>query len=197
MSQSTVLQKYKLSVVSGGKPILPRGFNPSHTNKSVACLTVDQLNYIVPFNNQIKIYSTETRQCVKTLKYLNSQQLSDIFENGQTQLVDISLAVTPEDNEITLLTNDGRIISLNYRGKLTNAPKVRQISLEEGESVSKLFITRENTFKILTTKPVSHGSVFTYRIYTLKFEEEIKLFLEHTIDEVILSCWSSNEKFIA
>ena len=119
MTQAGVYQQYKLSVVSGGKITLPRASNPSHSNKSTACLTPDLLNYIVPFNNQIKIYSTETRQCVKTLKFSNSPQLSEIFEKENAQLADISLKLSSEENDLTLLTNDGRIISLNYKGKLT------------------------------------------------------------------------------
>lgn len=197
MSQSAVLQKYKLSVVSGGKPILPHCSNPSHSNKSVVCLTADQLNYIVPFNNQLKIYSTDTRQCIKTLKYSNSQSLLEIFENDKAQLADISPSVALKDNELTLLTNDGRIVSLNYKGKLINDPQVRKIDLEEGETVSKLFVSPEKSFKLLTTKQGSHGSHFVYRIYSLHIGEEIHTELEHTINDVILSSWSSNGKFIA
>lgn len=198
MTQSGVYQQYKLSVVSGGKVALPRASNVSHSNKSTACLTADLLNYIVPFNNQIKIYSTETRQCVKTLKFSNSPQLLEIFEKENAQLADISLTLSPEENDLTLLTNDGRIISLNYKGKLTSNPKILKQDLEVGESVAKIFETSDNSFKILTTQTGSHASVFTYRIYDLQIREDnVELKLGHHFDEVILSTWSNNSEFIA
>ncbi|GAV54940.1 hypothetical protein ZYGR_0AS02630 [Zygosaccharomyces rouxii] len=198
MTQAGVYQQYKLSVVSGGKITLPRASNPSHSNKSTACLTPDLLNYIVPFNNQIKIYSTETRQCVKTLKFSNSPLLSEIFEKENAQLADISLKLSPEENDLTLLTNDGRIIILNYKGKLTSNPKILKLNLEEGESVSKVFENSDNSYKLLTSQAGSHGSVFTYKVYDLQINENsMETNLEYTLDDVILSSWSNNSKFIA
>ncbi|GAV50033.1 hypothetical protein ZYGR_0S01670 [Zygosaccharomyces rouxii] len=198
MTQAGVYQQYKLSVVSGGKITLPRASNPSHSSKGTACLTADLLNYIVPFNNQIKIYSTETRQCVKTLKFSNSPQLSEIFEKENAQLADISLKLSSEENDLTLLTNDGRIISLNYKGKLTSNPKILRLNLEEGESVSKIFENSDNSFKILTSQIGSHGSAFTYKIYDLQIKGDlVETNLEYILDDVILSTWSNNSEFIA
>lgn len=198
MTQAGVYQQYKLSVVSGGKVALPRAANPSHSNKSIACLTPDLLNYIVPFNNQVKIYSTETRQCVKTLKFSNSPQLLEIFEKENAQLADISLKLSPEENDLTLLTNDGRIISLNYKGKLTSNPTILRVNLEDGESVSKVFENSDNSFKLLTSKIGSYGSVFTYKLYDLQVKKDsIETNLEYTLNDVILSTWSNNSKFMA
>ena len=145
MNQATVYQKYKLSVVSGGKPVLPRSANKSSCNKGIACLTHDELNYIVPFNNQIKVYSIETRQCVKTLKFANNQCLSEVFVSDQATIAQISLgdvtsensAQRQEDRELTVFTNDGRIIILNYKGKLVDSPKLLQVKLDQGETVCK------------------------------------------------------------
>lgn len=203
MNQATVYQKYKLSVVSGGKPVLPRSANKSSCNKGIACLTHDELNYIVPFNNQIKVYSIETRQCVKTLKFANNQCLSEVFVSDQATIAQISLgdvtsensAQRQEDRELTVFTNDGRIIILNYKGKLVDSPKLLQVKLDQGETVCKVFISDDNTLKLLTSK----DSVveYTYRIYDLKIQDEPQLSLEETFDNVILSTWSSNDRILA
>lgn len=208
MTQPAVYQKYKLSVVSGGKPVLPRSSTTSSCNKGNACLTLDQLNYIVPFNNQIKIYSIETRQCVKTLKYANNQLLSELFDNEDTVVAHISLGdITCEDfskreqeKQITVFTNDGSVIVLNYKGKLVDSPKLLHIKLEEDEIVSKVFESEENSLKLLTTRlSTLNRSQYTYKLYGLKpkSEAELETELEHTFENVILSTWSTNDKYLA
>ena len=83
MGQSVIHQKYKLGVVSGGKLVLPRATNRSCSSKLVTVLTHDKTSVIVLFNNQIKVYSLETGQCVKTLKFANNEVLSRLFLGPQ------------------------------------------------------------------------------------------------------------------
>lgn len=202
MTQSGVYQKYKLSVVSGGKPILPRSANTSSSNKGQACLTPDELGYIVPFNNQIKIYSVDTRQCIKTLKYSNNEVLSKIFANDDTCVAHISIGDITSDNrdadrQLTVFTNDGSVLVLNYKGKLVDSPKFLQIKLNENESICKIFESQKKGFRLLTTEPSeSHGSQYIYRIYSLEPEDEMKIRLLRTYENVILSCWSQNDMFL-
>lgn len=203
MNQATVYQKYKLSVVSGGKPVLPRTSNKSSCNKGIACLTPDELNYIVPFNNQIKVHSVETRQCVKTLKYSNNKTLSDVFVKDQATIAHISLGdVTcedvsqrKEDRDLTVFTDDGRILVLNYKGKLVDSPKLLRVKLETAEAVCKIFSSENNGLKLLTSKSGTSG--YTYKLYDLKFQDEPLLKLEETFEDVVLSTWSSNDKHLA
>lgn len=209
MTQSGVYQKYKLSVVSGGRPILPRGGNTSCCNKSQACLTPDELGYIIPFNNQIKVYSVETRQCIKTLKFGNNGILSKIFANDDTCIAHISIGdITSQDSDddrkITVFTNDGSVIVLNYRGKLIDSPKYLNIKLAENETICKVFGSKTSDtsdskeFKILTAEPTfSFGSQYTYRLYSLRPKEEMKIALEQVVESVILSSWSQNDKLLA
>lgn len=205
MNQATVYQKYKLSVVSGGKPVLPRSANKSSCNKGIACLTYDELSYIVPFNNQIKVYSIETRQCVKTLKFANNQCLSDVFVKDQARIAHISLgditsedaSKRQEDRELSVFTDDGRVLVLNYRGKLVDSPKLLQLKLEQDESVCKVFQSADQTLKLLTSRNSSTSCTeYSYKIYRLSFQDEAQLTLEESFDNVILSTWSSKDEIL-
>lgn len=207
MNQATVYQKYKLSVVSGGKPLLPRVTNRSCCDKGLGSLTRDELSYIVPFNNQIKVYSIETRQCVKTLKFSNNECLSKVFVEENAAIADICLGdVTrkdvqnhEEDKQLTVFTDDGRLLVLNYQGKLVDRPKLLQLNLGEGETICKVFLSENGDSKLLTAQGFSeNGSEFTYKIYDLSFEgDEIELKLETTFENVILSTWSFRGKYLA
>lgn len=207
MNQATVYQKYKLSVVSGGKPLLPRSANRSCCEKGLGKLTRDELSYIVPFNNQIKVYSTETRQCVKTLKFGNNECLYEVFVKGKAAIADIllgdatskDLAQRQEDRQLTVFTDNGRILVLNYRGKLFDSPKTLQLEVGEEETVCKVFSSQDGSFKLLTSQQSpGNASEFTYKIYDINFnEEKVQLSLEETFENVILSTWSSKDRFLA
>ncbi|QLQ81483.1 hypothetical protein HG537_0F02440 [Torulaspora globosa] len=205
MNQATVYQKYKLSVVSGGKPLLSRVANRSCCDKGSGYLTRDELSYIVPFNNQIKVYSTETRQCVKTLKFGNNECLSEIFIQNKAIIADIILGDATrdevereEDKQMTVFTDTGRILILNYRGKLLDSPRTLQLELEKDETVCKVFSAEGGSYKLLTSQEsFGNGSEFTYKIYDIKWDEKVQLSLETTFENVILSTWSSRDKYLA
>ncbi|EDO17176.1 hypothetical protein Kpol_1072p46 [Vanderwaltozyma polyspora DSM 70294] len=211
MTQSSAVnQQYKLSVVSGGKPILPRYANSSSLNKSVTCLTHDLLNYIVPFNNQLKIYSIETRQCIKTIKFANSDLLMSIFSDDDTFVTDIKLgnivdtsngnAIDVNDKDITIFTNHGYIVVLQYKGKLLENPLNFKLDLNDGEFVSKIFQDEETgATKVLTTKQSDiKSSLFTYNLYSLSFNDnKLQSKLDRSFENTILSTWSTNDKFLA
>ncbi|CCE64025.1 hypothetical protein TPHA_0G01890 [Tetrapisispora phaffii CBS 4417] len=207
---SNVYQQYKLSVVSGGKPIVPHIFNSSSSKKSVTCLTHNELDYIVPFNNQIKIYSIETRQCIKNLKFANNETLSQIF-SGQDDnfVVDIKLnnllknqtenSIDESNKIITIFSNHGYIFAVNYKGKMIEKPENIKLSLEEDEEVYKVFHnSTTNEYKLLTTK-INNGksSNYSYRFYKFTVgDKENPITLERTYDDVILSAFSKNDKYL-
>lgn len=196
-STSVVHPKYKLSVVSGGKPILPRNINRSSCNKAVTCLTHDKSSYIVPFNNQVKIYSIETRQCIKTIKFANNETLSSVFRSDEVVIVhialgDASIVEETSNDKITIFTNTGHVVVLNYKGKLTESPKMWQISFaDEQEKLFKVF-QRDSVLKLLT---VTNGSAacFTYKLYS--FENKQTEYIK-SYSNIILSTWSANDKYL-
>lgn len=197
MTQALVHQKYKLAVVSGGKPVLPRVSNRSSSSKTVTCLTHDKANYIVPFNNQIKIYSIETRQCVKTIKFANNETLSKIFHSNEVMVSHISLGdlSDPEDekyDKITVITNIGDIVVLNYKGKLIEEPKTWKFNeLEADEEVLKVFRNKDQV-NVLTSKNKFSPSC-SYELYQYS---EKKLTSIKSYSNVVISCWSLNEQFL-
>lgn len=148
MTQSLGIEQYKLSVVSGGKPAL-NNLSSVTGNKNIARLSQDQRNYIIPFNNQIKVYSVETRQCVKTLKFANNSLLSGIFlqeeENNESivkiLLGDITVPQQEDAHLITVFTNNGHVIVLNYKGKLVESLSISK-SLWQMKSLQMFSIAR-------------------------------------------------------
>ena len=209
MTQSLGIEQYKLSVVSGGKPTL-NNFSSVTGNKNIARLSHDQRNYIIPFNNQIKVYSVETRQCIKTLKFANNSVLSEIFlqeEDNNESIVKILLGdiTAPQQEDahlITVFTKNGHVVVLNYKGKLVETPKHFKISLGN-EKLSNVFHC-EGSYRILTTfkdpNQKVHNSLQSYRLYGLTFDDIKGQFdVAHQAEwhNIILSNISSNGKLLA
>ncbi|CDO93584.1 unnamed protein product [Kluyveromyces dobzhanskii CBS 2104] len=183
---------YKLSVVSGGKVALPRVHNRSATRKSVSCLTKDGSAYIVPFNNQFKVYSIDTRQCIKALKFANNDVLSSIFDNDSVEVVHIELVNDDDMDKIRVYTNTGKVAVLKYKGKL--ATEIKNWTLD---ITGEVFAVLADGKKILTTQQT--GNSYKYALYDLIEEEEGKFQVNHieTFENVLLSTWSNNNLHFA
>lgn len=199
------VQNYNISVVSGGKPVLPRiadGITYGNTisnNKNISILTHDQLHYIVPFNTQLKVYSLETRQCVKTIKFANNNILTKILLSDKNVFIvdillnDITTTNHIEEKLITVITNNGYAIVLKYKGKLQETPKVVKLTgLQSTENVIKLFHSIElNQFKLLTTQLNNKTSSYHYKLYSVDFNTT-KLDSCKDWNNVMLINWSND-----
>lgn len=210
------VQNYNISVVSGGKPVLPRiadGITYGNTisnNKNISVLTHDQLHYIVPFNTQLKVYSLETRQCVKTIKFANNETLTSLFADASTFIVDILLnditldSAVPDDESkqklITVITNKGHAVVLKYKGKLQETPKLIKLDgLQSNENVVKLFHSVEsNQFKLLTAQLNNKTSSYHYKLYPIDFKS-FKLDSKDCNDwnNVMLINWSNDNNTLS
>lgn len=179
---------YKLSVVSGGKLALPRIHNRSATCKSVSCLTHDGSAFIVPFNNQLKVYSLETRQCIKTLKFANNEVLSSILDDESVQVVHIGLVMDDEMDKIIVYTNTKNVLVLKYKGKLLMEPKHWILDLP-----GELFMVTTNGEKLITVEQT--GNSHKYELYQLKNESQISHL--KTFENILLSTWSNNNQYLA
>ncbi|KAK5774059.1 hypothetical protein RI543_004593 [Arxiozyma heterogenica] len=110
------IQNYNSSVVSGGAPILPliaNGINYGNTisnNKNISILTHDQLHYIVPFNNQLKVYSLDTRQLIT-----NKGQIVVLKYKGK---LDDDLKIIDLNADLKLSENNGNVVKLFYNTDL-------------------------------------------------------------------------------
>ncbi|CEP64086.1 Nan1p LALA0_S10e01948g [Lachancea lanzarotensis] len=208
MVQSVHHEKYKLGVVSGGKVVFPRASNRSCSSKTVTLLTHNQSGIIVPFNNQLKIYSLETRQCVKTLKYANNKQLADAFLGPRSAHVshlalgDVTKQAESdtgtEEFEISVFSSLGTVIVVNYKGRLAEEAKVVELGNDfaQDERVIKVFETvQEGALRVLTSVQES-SAAYTYRLYEYNRAEQ-KLIERRKIDHVLLSAWSSNSQYLS
>ncbi|SCV03232.1 LAMI_0H06502g1_1 [Lachancea mirantina] len=191
-------ETYNLAVVSGGRPVLPRICNRSCSNKTVTCLTHDGANVIIPFNNQIKIMSIDTRNCVKTIKFGNNETLREVLISNEQAIVHITLgdAFRREETEvecITIFTSDGNAVVLNYRGKLIESPKIVKLGkLEAVEQVVKIF-EKDGRLRVLTCTEERTLS-YKYKLYA--YEKDV-LNLLHEFSAILLSAWSSNDEFLS
>jgi len=127
--------EYKLSLVAGGQP-LPQS----------STFTGDGRHYIVPFNNQLKVFFISTRQCIRSLKFNKVNNIS--FDN----LVDLKLD-SEDQNLIWAFLTTGEVLIINWKEKLIN-PVIRKFTLEKGKDDSILQVVSFNneTFTVITGK---------------------------------------------
>ncbi|SCU89475.1 LAFA_0E18338g1_1 [Lachancea sp. 'fantastica'] len=207
MLQSVHHEKYKLGLVSGGKVVFPRASNRSCSSKTVTLLTHDQSGIIVPFNNQLKIYSLETRQCAKTLKYANNKQLADTFLGARSAHVshlalgDVTKqtesSAESEEHEISVFSSLGTVIVVNYKGRLAEEAKVVELGNDfaQDESVIKVFQSNQGgALRVLTSEQES-SAAFTYKLYEYNCLEQ-KLAERQKVEHVLLTAWSSNGQYL-
>ena len=189
---SAIAQKYQMSVVSGGRPVLPRG------GKSVCTVTHDGQALVVPFSNQLRVYSLETRQCIKTVKFANSAVLSQIFPAARVADIvmgDATGAVTGPAAEklLTLFTDLGHAIVLNYKGKLTETPAVHAIPVDAklGERVEKVFVSGESLRVLI-------AGANDYKLAQLAFNTDKVVLTEPVVfPGAMLTAWSGDEQVFA
>ncbi|CAM9023543.1 unnamed protein product [Wickerhamomyces anomalus] len=128
-------EDYRLTLVSGGQP-LPQG----------ATFTADGRHYIVPFNNQLKVYFISTRQCIRSLKFNKINNIS--FED----LVGLKLD-TQDQNLIWAFLANGEVLIINWKEKLIN-PIIKRFNLEKAKDDSILHIIdfTNESFTVVTGK---------------------------------------------
>ncbi|KAH3672830.1 hypothetical protein WICMUC_004052 [Wickerhamomyces mucosus] len=118
---------FKVSVVAGGKPL----------SNGVLFLK-DRLHYIIPYNNQLKVYFLTTRQCIRSIKFNNinninlDQGLCDIKQDNQNS------------NLIWVFTNNGEIFIINWKEKLIN-PVIKNFKLNKPNNDPILKILQFNS----------------------------------------------------
>ena len=184
------LDMYKLAVVSGGKVALPRIHNRSATRKSVTCITPDGSAYIVPFNNQLKVYSITARQCIKTLKFANNEVLNSIFDDESVSVVHIEAVEDEEMDKIKIYTNTSKVVILKYKGKLD----VEVVSLTL-DITGELLAVLGNSSRLITVEQT--GNSHRYNVYANVSSSSSNVTLLESFDNVLLSTWSNNSLYIA
>ncbi|KAL6944987.1 hypothetical protein ACO0QE_002430 [Hanseniaspora vineae] len=192
--------KYSLSVVSGGRLRYPRAFESTCSfnkcsNNHNGYLSKDCRHYIVPFNNMLKVYSLETRQCVKTFKYLNNQTLQNIFDNNENkdiEIVHIDFEITDQNEErLVLYTNYFQKIDLKYRGKLEYSEPLKVEQLRKPEGASKLIKVFANALLVETPDFLQIFANSLEQESESSSFEPLRSFPLNTLSKY---CWSNNEQ---
>lgn len=134
--------EFKMGVVAGGQPLaVGSGF------------TADAQHFVVPYNNQLKVYFITSRQCIRSIKLQALDGVS--FE----QLVDIR----PDRHNGNLLwcfMADGQVVVLNWKEKLVD-PVVNRFKLDclgDGTAdslVLKVFGFKEDQLGLVIGKKAS------------------------------------------
>lgn len=193
------IDKFHLSLVSGGKPALARDREDSACQKAGNLLSDDLVHYIVPFNNQIKVYSTETRQCIKTIKFPNHEVLNSVFNSDDVTIVYIAMdnlfdKEGSSGEHITVCTSHGHILVLNLKGKLVESPRHEQLKLSSNNETVTTIVSYNNAYKLISHEK-KEENVYTYRVYDYEFKDNT-LSLQRTLENVQLINWSNNGQFL-
>lgn len=200
------IDKFHLSLVSGGKPSLARNVDTPDSKKNSTLLSDDLTHYVIPFNNQIKIYSTETKHCVKTIKFPNHEVLNTVFMNDDVKIVhfafgDMTKTNDTIDNELlSIVTNTGSLLVLNLKGKLVEDPKHLNISAklnDPKESISKILLGEATKQIKLITSKVNSDNTLAYYLYDCSFEDNISLTCTHELQNVQNISWSNNNLYLS
>ena len=215
MSLNT-LDSYAVSLVSGGKLTTPFTYKTNeddyeYTSKydllsnSFAFYNDSERDYsIVPFNNMLRIYCINTRQCVKTIKFNNNKTLEKELLGKDTVFLEshiIGLNIITTDNlkfiEVILKNLKIIYIPLDRRIDYETDLKVIKLDLENEEQINKgtLVLTQSLNDNIFLAEDVNNFFIFTKENND---EASTKLILNKTVekDTLISYSWSINKSNI-
>lgn len=127
--------EYKASVVAGGKP-LPSG----------GIFLSDGLHYVAPFNNQLRVYFMTTRQCIRSIKFNSTNNIS--LDQGLSGLKQD----TTDSNLLWVFLTSGDVLIINWKDKTTSVV-VKDFKLYESEAVLKVLkLTNDGQIIAITGK---------------------------------------------
>ena len=129
------MEDYRVSVVGGGKPLLHGGI-----------LAQDGRHFIVPFNNQLRVYFITTRQCIRSLKF-NVENQIDL-----TGLVDLKQDLSNE-NLVWAFLVSGEVLVINWKEKVPEVVINRfTVELNKDDFVLRVSSFEEDNFTLITGK---------------------------------------------
>lgn len=129
------MDDYRISLVGGGKP-LPHG----------ALLARDGRHFVVPFNNQLRVYFITTRQCIRSLKFTTENKIY------LSALVDMKQDLENE-NLVWCFLATGEVLVINWREKVPEVVVKRfQIPLNKDDSLLRVGQFQRDELIVLTGK---------------------------------------------
>lgn len=204
---SNSIENYSVSLVSGGKLQTPFNYNHNEIeytskydllNNSFNFYTDSDRDYsIIPFNNMIRVYCINTRQCMKTIKFNNNKNLEHIFLNSsfvENTIIGSSIIKIDDINFIELITKNGQIVYVPLDRRIDYDTDIKALDIE--------FLNNEDK-KIVITQVLNDNVVLMededktnfYVGNRINEDNWVKIVIKKTIpkDQLITYSWSNNK----
>ncbi|CAI8498105.1 unnamed protein product [Hanseniaspora opuntiae] len=204
---SNSIENYSVSLVSGGKLQTPFNYNHNEIeytskydllNNSFNFYTDSDRDYsIIPFNNMIRVYCINTRQCMKTIKFNNNKNLEHIFLNSsfvENTIIGSSIIKIDDINFIELITKNGQIVYVPLDRRIDYDTDIKALDIE--------FLNNEDK-KIVITQVLNDNVVLMededktnfYVGNRINEDNCVKIVIKKTIpkDQLITYSWSNNK----
>ena len=204
---SSSIENYSVSLVSGGKLQTPFIYNHNDIeytskydllNNSFNFYTDSDRDYsIIPFNNMIRLYCINTRQCMKTIKFNNNKVLEQIFLNSsfvENTIIYSNVINIDQINFIELVSKNGKIVYVPLDRRIDYDTDIKALDIEFINNDNKnLLITQvlNNNIVLLEDDSKSNFYIGT----RINEEDSVKIVIKKTIakEQLITYSWSNNK----
>lgn len=204
---SNSIENYSVSLVSGGKLQTPFNYNHNEIeytskydllNNSFNFYTDSDRDYsIIPFNNMIRLYCINTRQCMKTIKFNNNKNLEHIFLSSsfvENTIIGSIIIKIDNINFIELITKNGQIVYVPLDRRIDYDTDIKTLDIEFLNNVDKKIVITQvlNDNVVLMEDEDKNNFYIGNRINE---DNCVKVVIKLTIpkDQLITYSWSNNK----
>lgn len=204
---SSSIENYSVSLVSGGKLQTPFIYNHNDIeytskydllNNSFNFYTDSDRDYsIIPFNNMIRLYCINTRQCMKTIKFNNNKVLEQIFLNSsfvENTIIYSNVINIDQINFIELVSKNGKIVYVPLDRRIDYDTDIKALDIEFINNDNKnLLITQVLNDNIVLLEDDSKSNFYIGT--RINEEDSVKIVIKKTIakEQLITYSWSNNK----
>ncbi|KAL6933411.1 uncharacterized protein HGUI_02828 [Hanseniaspora guilliermondii] len=204
---SNSIENYSVSLVSGGKLQTPFNYNHNEIeytskydllNNSFNFYTDSDRDYsIIPFNNMLRLYCINTRQCMKTIKFNNNKNLEHIFLNSsfvENNIIGSSIIKIDDINFIELITKNGQIVYVPLDRRIDYDTDIKTLAIEflnnEGKKIAITQVLNDNV--VLMEDEDKSNFYIGNRVNE---DDCVKIVIKKIIpkDQLITYSWSNNK----
>lgn len=204
---SNSIENYSVSLVSGGKLQTPFNYNHNEIeytskydllNNSFNFYTDSDRDYsIIPFNNMIRVYCINTRQCMKTIKFNNNKNLEHIFLNSsfvENTIIGSSIIKIDDINFIELITKNGQIVYVPLDRRIDYDTDIKALDIEFLNNEDKnIVITQVLNDNVVLMEDEDKTNFYVGN--RINEDNCVKIVIKKTIpkDQLITYSWSNNK----
>lgn len=204
---SNSIENYSVSLVSGGKLQTPFSYNHNEIeytskydllNNSFNFYTDSDRDYsIIPFNNMIRVYCINTRQCMKTIKFNNNKNLEHIFLNSsfvENTIIGSSIINIDDINFIELITKNSQIVYVPLDRRIDYDTDIKALDIEFLNTEDKnIVITQVLNDNVVLMEDEDKTNFYIGN--RINEDNCVKIVIKKTIpkDQLITYSWSNNK----